>query len=189
MITEKDIIEYLKVNDTKALTVLRGHVNIVDKFGNIILDKDNLVVFKGREFILNKLFSGINNVPEENRVIMAYGVGDGGTGTETTGTNVSPSPFLPSYTDTKLMSQRGGLVKIEPAYITKKVDINNNEVYMHLVIKLDEIFTNNSVINEFGLFAVDEGTTNNPQLVTRITFGDIMYSAGDELTLNYYLYA
>ena len=197
MITEKDIIEYLNINDSKSLTILRGHVNIVDKFGNTILDKDNLVVLQGRKYALDKLFAGGNeysnvngasNLSNENRVIMGFAVGNGGTSTESVGGTVSPSPFLPSYSDTSLVRQLGEVAFVDS--ISKEGSDTNNETYMMIKINLHEHLAENATINELGLFAVDKQNPNlNPLLVTRITFGDITLSAGDELVLNYYLYA
>ena len=193
MITEKDIIEYLNINDSKSLTILRGHVNIVDKFGNTVLDKDNLVVLQGREYILDKLFAGakdglVSNVKPENRVIMGFAVGRGGTSIESKGGTVSPSPFLPSYSDTSLVRQLGEVAFVDS--ISKEGSDTNNETYMMIKINLHEHLAENATINELGLFAVDKQNPNlNPLLVTRITFGDITLSTGDELELTYYLYA
>lgn len=197
MITEKDVIEYLKVNDSKSLTVLRGRVNIKDKFGNTILDKDNLVVLQGRKYILDKLFaggkkytnvSGYGNLSDENRVIMGFAVGDGGTSTTQVGGTVSPSPFLPAYSDRGLTHQLGQVNFVNSVY--KEGSDINNETYMLIKINLHEHLQQNATINELGLFAVSPTNPNtNPLLVTRITFGDITLSAGDELILNYYLYA
>lgn len=72
-----DVIDALNLNDKNKPfrgTIISGHVDIIDKFGNKILDKDNLVVLRGRGFVLKKLFSHPEyDVFEDSKQIMGAG--------------------------------------------------------------------------------------------------------------------
>lgn len=72
----------------KPVTYLRGHVTIVDdETGETLLDKDNLIVLRGRTFALEKMF-GVPNTLEgvdfntsnlEKKTICLFKAGRGGT--------------------------------------------------------------------------------------------------------------
>ena len=83
---------------------LRGHVTIRDEFGNIILDKDNLVVLRGRSYVLEKLFNDpldpdlSGYVTNLNRVPCLFKIGCGGADL---GSNPA-DPYVPVYDDEDL---------------------------------------------------------------------------------------
>lgn len=88
----------LKISDGRTL---RGHFILKDDFGNIILEKDNLIVMRGRTYALELLFhdyidtsaSGyINNL---NRNICLFKIGSGGCDVQ----NTPFQPFVPVYDD------------------------------------------------------------------------------------------
>lgn len=76
--------------------MLRGKVEIFSEDGSLLLSKDNLVVQRGRTFVLEKLFNDVN--PDStgytknlNREIVLFGVGTGGADV---GTPFEPRPVL-----------------------------------------------------------------------------------------------
>ena len=113
-----DIKENVNVKDS-GINV-KGKIEILDKHGNILLTKNNLVVLRGRAFILEKLFedeengvSATHNAiydsdkptrPKLRRPCL-FTIGTGGAQSTGASSVASPSPFLPSYTDLKMTSQ------------------------------------------------------------------------------------
>jgi len=82
---------------------LRGKVVIKDDNGNVILEKDNMIVLRGRVFALETLFSDLNEDPEYlknlNRTVCLFKMGNGGTPVS------SPfQPYTPNHTDLDLAS-------------------------------------------------------------------------------------
>lgn len=91
-----------KINNHK--NYLKGHIILRDEFNNIILEKDNLIVLRGRTFALEKLFnesistenSGyISNI---NRTICLFKIGSGGADVQST----PFEPYVPAYSDIDL---------------------------------------------------------------------------------------
>jgi hypothetical protein len=94
-IQHKDItvVDSLKTDDVydiknmkKPVTLLRGHVTWIDnETGNIIVDKDNLIVMRGRTFALEKMFGQANTLEADyntqnldGKKICLFKVGNGG---------------------------------------------------------------------------------------------------------------
>jgi len=82
-----DLFEHqLKKSYDKAETHLKGHVIIVDNKDNrVIVDKDNVIVLRGRTFALEKMFNvsnelnlGYNTSNLDSKRICLFKVGDGG---------------------------------------------------------------------------------------------------------------
>lgn len=106
--------KYLKFEDALTLadkigqptlrTGIRGKIRIKDEFGNIVLEKDNLVVLRGRTYALETLFkdpidptvSGYK--VNMNRSIVLFKIGSGGADIKST----PFQPFTPLYSDEDL---------------------------------------------------------------------------------------
>lgn len=84
--------------------VLRGEIKIFDEWDNCVIEKDNLVVLRGRTFVLESLFnesldtavSGYKN--NLNRVPCLFKIGCGGADV----TSNPADPFVPVYDDEDL---------------------------------------------------------------------------------------
>jgi hypothetical protein len=82
----KNLHDDISLNKFKPKTYLRGHVTwIDDESGQVILDKDNLIVMRGRTFALEKMFgsantldSGYNTTNLDSKKICLFKVGCGG---------------------------------------------------------------------------------------------------------------
>jgi hypothetical protein len=93
--------DVLAMKDNKTL---RGRVIIRDDFGNIILEKDNLIVMRGRTFALESLFkdpidpavSGYK--VNMNRSVCLFKIGGGGADVK----SAPFQPFTPSFSDEDL---------------------------------------------------------------------------------------
>jgi len=58
--------------DNKPLTFCKGHVVVVDDVsGEVVLEKDNLVVLRGRTFALEKMFNKENEISGFNKTDLA----------------------------------------------------------------------------------------------------------------------
>ena len=95
----KDKVVNKLINDP----YLRGHVCIRDHKGNIILEEDNLIVLRGRTFVLEKLFDttiGVDSgyIRNLNRKICLFKIGSGGADIE-----AAPfDPVVPAYSNMNL---------------------------------------------------------------------------------------
>lgn len=170
-------------------TIIRGRVQIEDKFGNVILDKHNLVVLQGRGFILKKLFchpdadmfdgnkviSGGGNTDvtvNQKTVPVLFTVGGGGVSSIE-----NPTAFTPKYDDKSITSLfSSGTDILSDGRITGKKfnkieyrnDSDTNETYvlLTLTIKQDDFASGSTpVINEAG-----------------ILFGETTFDSNDNIT-------
>lgn len=191
-------------------TIISGHLEIEDKFGNIVLEKDNLVVLQGRGFILRKLFAHPNfdifstakgNIKligsataievDSTYVPLLFTMGNNGV----TGNSVQ----MPLYSDSSITSvlNKAGKAYSDIEYVQ---DTENNECYakLSLVVSSADFPGGGGSISEAGLLfgpAVYNAATNSLEpkgataLMTRVTFDKITISNGDEFTIRYFLYA
>lgn len=97
--------KFLKNAGSKSTTNLRGHVVFKDENGNIILEKDNLIVLRGRTFVLEQIFKqaitdtqNTDYIKDLNRKVCLFKIGDGGANVQTAPFN----PFVPEHTDEQL---------------------------------------------------------------------------------------
>ena len=170
-------------------TIISGRVQIEDKFGNVILDKHNLVVLQGRGFILKKLFFHPDaDVLDGNKVISGSGNTDVVVNAKTIpilftvgGGGVSsienPTAFTPKYDDKSITSLFDSGTDILGDGVTTgkkfnkieyKNDSDTNETYilLTLTIKQDDFASGSTpVINEAG-----------------ILFGEATFDSADNLT-------
>jgi hypothetical protein len=84
---------------------LRGRVIIRDEFGNVILEKDNLIVLRGRTFALEKLFnmtitSSSGYKMDLNRQVCLFKVGSGGADVA----SAPFTPYVPKFSDLDLVT-------------------------------------------------------------------------------------
>ncbi|WCS68388.1 hypothetical protein Goe21_02790 [Bacillus phage vB_BsuM-Goe21] len=83
---------------------LKGKVKVMDEFGNTILEKDNLIVLRGRTYALERLFGKPIDAEASgyrvnlNRSICLFKVGSGGADIE----SAPFQPFAPLYSDEDL---------------------------------------------------------------------------------------
>lgn len=194
-----DIKENINISDKKNYS-LRGRINIFNKFGDLILEKDNLVVQRGRAFILEKLFESSNDskltVPYDNgerpigRIPCLFTIGTGGAQVTGNSSVSSPSPFLPSYSDIGMTSQvpfissgTGGNVYFKQEgtnYYAKKIDSvswgyseSTNEVFKKLTLNINSNEARGYTINELGLL-IGKPTYDNNGNMTNVTHIDLM---------------
>lgn len=102
------MIDYKKFNDAiKTKDTLRGHFVLKDEKGNILEDKDNLIVLRSRLFVLLHLFKPDDETREEmesayirndNRRICLFKIGMGGADIQ----SAPFQPFVPKFTDRDL---------------------------------------------------------------------------------------
>jgi len=89
--------------DSVSKPSIRGKVRFLDDEGNVILEKDNLIVLRGRVFALEKLFNDMNTegsyVTNNNRELILFKIGTGGAPE-----NDPFQPYTPSFDDTDLAS-------------------------------------------------------------------------------------
>lgn len=102
MIDYKKFIDAVNTKDT-----LRGHITIKDENGNVLEDKDNLIVLRSRLFVLLHLFKPDAETREDmestyikndNRRICLYKIGMGGADIQ----SAPFQPFVPKFTDRDL---------------------------------------------------------------------------------------
>ena len=79
-------------------TSLRGKVKFLDDEGNLLFEKDNLIVLRGRVFALEKMFNDDNNEGSYdknlNREIVMFKIGTGGAPE-----NNPFQPYTPEFSD------------------------------------------------------------------------------------------
>jgi len=83
---------------------MRGRVVFKDDMGNILLEKDNLIVLRGRVYALEKLFADFNTndnyAKNLNRIISLFKCGEGGTPED------KPfQPYVPVFSDLDLAKE------------------------------------------------------------------------------------
>mgnify|MGYP000200465618 CR=1 FL=1 len=122
VIAEHDFANFLKdkhavVNSRSAKTGgIAGKVIMRNEKGEVILEKDNLIVLRGRTFALEKLFEtaivGSTYVQNIDRKIALFKVGTGGT------PPAAPfDPYVPQYTDMDLSAPVPFLI-VDPTKIS-----------------------------------------------------------------------
>ena len=102
------MIDYKKFSDAmNTKDTLRGHFIMKDENGNIIEEKDNLIVLRSRLFVLLSLFKPnelerkemeSSYIKNDNRRICLFKIGMGGADTQ----SAPFQPFVPKFTDRDL---------------------------------------------------------------------------------------
>lgn len=175
----------LIIDDNFKGTIISGRMVIEDSFGNVILDKHNLVVLQGRGFILRKLFahskedvldgnktvSGSGNTDiacNVNTLPILFTVGFGGTSSIE-----NPTAYTPKYDDKTIASSFATGTDIVTDGTTKgkrfskieyKNDSDTNETYVCLTLSLTrEDFDLDTVptINEAGILFGEASFTDH----------------------------
>lgn len=223
-----EIHENVNVKDS-GINV-KGKIEVFDKHGNKILTRNNLVVLRGRAFILEKLFED-DGVDDDHDVVYGssekrpksrrpclFTIGTGGAQSTGASSVVSPSPFLPSYTDLGMTAPvpfikgagQGGNTYFKTdggdSYYAKVFDSvtwgyneASNEVFKKITLSINANEARGYTINELGLLIgkPEYDTDGNIKgiaeesldLMTRVTFTGIPLTGSDTFTINYYLYA
>jgi len=175
--------------------------NIEDNNKDLVFKSSNLVVYKGREFVAQRIV-GVNNPNVDstsNEIIAWLGLGSGG---------VSPSdpldPIPPILTDQNLYSEvpiaaigstlgdfRGGFYYKKPFdSVTFEQDSLNDDRWLVIRITstLDTNESNGYQLSEAGLFTAYSGLSGPFHLFARITFPVILKTASRRISFVWYLF-
>jgi len=193
--------------DSKERTI-RGRVEmyeIVDGEKKKIFERDNLVVYAGREWIASKIFN-TNNVeitPSLDEFICWLGLGSGGT---IFGDPFDPSP--PSSTNTDLVTpivihatdniycgdlRADGYYKHLLDEVIFEQDEYNGDSWLiaRVLITIGQDDAINNQINEAGLFTAvsnEGGFSGEFHLFARVTFPSVYKDNSRQLVLVWYIY-
>lgn len=159
---EINLNEKVSVTDTKKY--VKGHIIVKDKDGNVIIDMDNMIVEKGRKFLLSKCF-GTADYAGYNISKIFYGEGSEMT--------------TPKFAKDNL---------VNPQYIsltTNDIEYNFDNLYVKITNTLT--YTDqNKTLTEIGLI-ISNGTTE--ELFSRVVHDPIVLNnKNNEYTVNYYIY-
>lgn len=157
---EINLNEKVSVADTKKY--VKGHIIVKDKDGNVIIDKDNMIVETGRKYLLSKCFG---TAEYEGYSISKIFYGEGSDMT------------TPDFTKAKL---------INPQYVElKSGDIENKNLYVKITNTLTYT-EQNKTLTEIGLM-ISNGTTE--ELFSRVVHDPIVLNnKNNKYTVNYYIY-
>ena len=122
MMSEKKLVfnEYSQFKDDHRLgqmlhtPPMRGKVLMRDEAGNIILEKDNLIVLRGRTFALEKIFDDTISTNSGykrnlNRRVVLFKIGNGGADVE-----AAPfDPFVPNFKD-EILGNEIPFITVDP---------------------------------------------------------------------------
>jgi len=188
---------------------IKGHVQIyeiVNKEKKLLYEKDNLVVYLGREYVASRIFNKINvNItPQPTEFIGWLGLGSGGTTlvdpfdpAPPSSTNidlVTPIPFNTIDGYSHLGDLTGGSYYKHRLYdVIFEQDINNASRYLiaQVQIEVGEEDANGYLISEAGLFTATSSTpgySGDFHLFARVTFPSMYKSADRILLFIWYLY-
>lgn len=159
---EINLNEKVSVADTKKY--VKGHIIVKDKDGNVIIDMDNMIVEKGRKFLLSKCF-GTADYAGYNISKIFYGEGSEMT--------------TPKFAKDNL---------VNPQYIsltTNDIEYNFDNLYVKITNTLTYT-EQNKTLTEIGLI-ISNGTTE--ELFSRVVHDPIVLNnKNNEYTVNYYIY-
>jgi len=187
---------------------LRGKVEmyeIINGEKKKLFEKDNLVVYLGREWVASKIFNTENTEipPTTDEFICWLGLGSGGT---IFGDPFDPSP--PSSTNTDLVTP----IMIHPTDNIHCGDLRAEGYYKHLfdevifeqdtynasswliariLITIGQEDAINNQINEAGLFTAvsnQGGFSGDFHLFARVTFPSVYKDSSRQLVLVWYIY-
>ena len=172
---------------------IRGHVIIRDKENNILVDKDNMILQAGKEFIISKLLSTLNG----SKSITGFNNLSSINGYEISGLefyynaaevayNNSVS-LIPADTGTRTTDTRAIKKANTDLTYTLETDTNNN---FSLKISTIISFDNDGVdsitkINSCSVLLENSGTK---KLFSRVRFDDIILYSDSSFHLDYYIY-
>jgi hypothetical protein len=202
----------------KEESPIKGRVEVyelVDGKRKLIYEKNNLVVYLGREWVTSRIVGQTNTnlIPPHtpspvtaDEYICWFGLGSGGTTlvdpfdpTPPSSTNLSLAteiPFNSIDTFSQLGDYRDGYYwkhNIDPARITFDQDINNNNKYLITKVEL-EVGTedaNGGLISEAALFTASSPTAGYAgpfHIFARVTFPSIYKTTDRFLYFIWYLY-
>lgn len=159
---EINLNEKVSVTDTKKY--VKGHIIVKDKDGNVIIDMDNMIVEKGRKFLLSKCFGTADYAGYKISKIFY------GEGSEMT---------TPKFAKDNL---------VNPQYIsltTNDIEYNFDNLYVKITNTLTYT-EQNKTLTEIGLI-ISNGTTE--ELFSRVVHDPIVLNnKNNEYTVNYYIY-
>lgn len=219
MIVVEDQLSFrdsLNSSPVKKESPIKGHVQIfeiVNGEKKLTFEKDNLVVYLGREWVASRIFNRIspNLIPPyiptpvaPDEFICWLGLGSGGTFTPD---GYDPAP--PSSTNQDLVTEiiintidpsshlgdlrGGGYYKHKLFDVIYEPDTNNASRYLiaQVQIQIDEDDANTQLISEAGLFTAASsaaGYSGDFHLFARVTFPSIYKSIDRILFFVWYLY-
>lgn len=176
---------------TRDKSLLEGHVKIY-KNNNLVVDKDNKIVFTGRNYLMQRLFNlpyemGINE--KQSWLPRWFSVGSGGA------SESAPfQPIWPADEDVELYNLIVLNATPGPRYTTngEKKLIDSVEFSSALTTKLtmtlDDTDAIDSLINEAGLYVSEseEITETEFSLFSHVTFPTIPKSSMDSIIIEWF---
>jgi len=185
----------------------KGEVEIYDK-DKKLLRKSNLVVYQGRETLIQRIFSVDNTYSDggpDSRIAW-FGLGSGGVS--------GSDPFDPSSpisSDTDLYSEipisitdtTCGDLRVDGYYykhpfesVIFEQDVSNDNAWLtaKITIQIGADDANDQQISEAGLFMADSSAAgyspgaDNFSIYSRVTFPTILKTSDRKLTFVWYLY-
>jgi hypothetical protein len=111
-----------------------------DEKGNIILEKENLIVLRGRTFALEKLFNDVITVgsgydQDLNRQIVLFKIGSGGADV----TNDPFNPYTPNFADEDLASEIPFII-VDPDKMADPAKAANPSIFVTLPSGYENIY-------------------------------------------------
>ena len=159
---EINLNEKVSVADTKKY--VKGHIIVKDKDGNVIIDMDNMIVEKGRKFLLSKCF-GTADYAGYNISKRFYGEGSEMT--------------TPKFAKDNLVNPQ------DISVTTNDIEYNFDNLYVKITNTLTYT-EQNKTLTEIGLI-ISNGTTE--ELFSRVVHDPIVLNnKNNEYTVNYYIY-
>jgi len=193
---------------------LKGRVEITDVHNNRILEKSNLVLYKGREWLAQRAANFLSPVEQDhnrtNHYINYFTVGIGGATPGDILTPLSPektdedlnTPVLLNTNDSTYITKTrdNDALTYQLKTITSKTfknDLLNQNRY--LIVQFQTMLLNSDAngpngnsffdINEAGLYIGDEsGTPGSVSIFARCTFSTIRKDNSRGLVFNWYIY-
>lgn len=172
-----------------------------------VVDKNNLIVFDGREWMASLIFGVDNNniTPKADDKIYWIGLGKGGapegdpfnpTNPEQDDTDLQSSIMINEtdveYGDYRDSPEQGYYKKLLSSVTYEQDDLNDDR---YLIAEVNIIITSadaNDIINEAGLFIASEDTpgyNGDFTLFSRVTFPSISKTETRQLVFVWYIYS
>lgn len=191
---------------TESVMFLRGNVKIIDKEGNVEVDKDNAITDYFRKLMMEKLFNGIHTVAPDIEGVFATGESSAGAGGYIHGIRFgsgssSTLGAKASRGDTALLNPIPSTLSdnsTEPLYINTSVleGLNVEFDYGKQSIKFSGDLINNDtmtyILGELGIFYSSTNSLNpeenNMYMLSHLFFDPIFFEPDTSKKIIYTIY-